>query len=324
MDSSSPLLEVYDLHVSFIANKGGALSAVRGVTFEIRAGEIIGLVGESGSGKTVTALALMGLLNPLQCRVTGEIRFNNQDFACLKPRARRLIRGKQIAFISQNAMAALNPTMKIGQQIGEVLGGGERKREVMTWLDRVGIPDPSLRYYQFPHQLSGGMCQRVLIAMALASKPRLLIADEPTTALDPWLQQQILELLKRHQLETNMALLFITHDIGLIARHSTSTFVMYSGAIIEKGPTQELLKNPEHPYTRGLLASVPFLDRDTLLAPIPGMAPDLQRLPKGCAFAPRCTQALRVCHQYRPPLDSVSPGHFAACWLQDLRAKGRL
>jgi oligopeptide transport system ATP-binding protein len=318
-----PLLDVYDLHVTFFGLRREPIPAVRGVTFEIERGDTVGLVGESGSGKSVTAHALVGLLSRSQCRMEGEIRFGGLNLVNLPEKRFQPLRGKKIAMVFQETVASLNPTMKIGRQVAEAIGPRANKGAVIDLLTRVGIPRPDHRYYQFPHQLSGGMCQRVSLALALASRPELLIADEPTTALDPTLQRQVLELLKAVQEETGMALLLITHDIGLVAGYCNRILVMYAGQIVEKGPTDAILTAAKHPYTQGLLASLPSLDGKAVLRAIPGGSPDLRYVRPGCAFSPRCPHALRICELYRPPLDQVGPGQRAACWLHDPRAKGK-
>lgn len=314
----SRLLDIENLHVTF-RGQGGPVCALRGVTFEVQEGEIVGLVGESGCGKSVTALSVMGLLSSRQCRMEGQILFDHHNLVNLPESQYRHVRGRQIGMVFQDPPSALNPTMTIGRQVGEAMSQSKRSA-VLDLLDSVGIADPANCYHRFPHQLSGGMCQRVLIAMAIAPKPRLLIADEPTTALDPTLQEQILQLLRERQQATGMALVLITHDIGLVARHCNRVIVMYAGQVVEKGPTSSVLERPQHPYTRGLLASVPSLDGYSLLVPIPGTPPDLRLSISGCAFHARCSRAMQICSQHCPTLDRVAEGHRAACWLHDPRA----
>lgn len=320
---SLPLLTIRDLVVEF-HTAVGRIQAVAGLNLEVRAGETVGLVGESGCGKTVTALAIMRLLPALTAQVRGQIFFDGEDLMGLTPEAMRRIRGNRIGMIFQEPMTALNPVFTIGEQVAEVLrlhrhlSHREAKAEAARALRRVGLPDPEQRLGQYPHQLSGGLRQRVLIAMALACGPELLIADEPTTALDVTIQAQILALLTRLQKEMNLAVLFITHNLGVVAHITQRLAVMYAGVLVEEALTPELFRNPCHPYTLGLLASVPKLDfkhpRGRVLPSIPGQVPGLHELPQGCRFADRCPKAQTRC-QTPPPEVAVTPTHRVRCWL---------
>ncbi|WP_369900668.1 ABC transporter ATP-binding protein [Bacillus manliponensis] len=316
------LLEVKDLQVSFDTH-AGEVQAVRGVTFDLKKGETLAIVGESGSGKSVTSKALMGLIpNPPGRIKHGEILFEGRDLAKLSEKEMQQVRGKDIAMIFQDPMTSLNPTMTVGNQIMEGLikhqnmSKADARKVALELLDLVGIPNPDARLKQYPHQFSGGMRQRVVIAMALACNPKLLIADEPTTALDVTIQAQILELMKDIQQKTEAAIIFITHDLGVVANVADRVAVMYAGKVVEIGTVDEIFYNPKHPYTWGLLASMPSLDggEDELYA-IPGTPPDLLKPPKGDAFAARNPQALKIDFEMDPPLFKVSDTHYAATWL---------
>jgi peptide/nickel transport system ATP-binding protein len=307
------LLDVRDLSVAFTRKGRRDVRAVDGVSFTVDAGETMGLVGESGSGKSVTFLAVMGLLPKRGVRVGGEVHFDGDDLLTLPPERMRDIRGQDIAMVFQDPMSSLNPVVPIGIQVTEVLHrhqdlrGDVARAAAAELLARVGIPDPTRRLKEYPHQLSGGMRQRALIAMALACQPRLLIADEPTTALDVTIQAQILELLKELVRDSGAALVMITHDLGVIAGLCDSVHVMYGGRVVESAGRRELFAEPRHPYTGGLLASVPRLDapRGAPLHPIPGSPTDLLPWSEGCAFAPRCPNRVEPCTESPPALESA-------------------
>ena len=316
-----PLLEIRNLSVDF-PTTSGVMHAVDDVSVTLEEGEVLGIVGESGSGKSVTMLALMGLV-----AYPGEIRaerlaFNGQDLLGLSPSQRRRLIGKDLAMIFQEPATSLNPCFTIGFQLQETLrlhmhlDRAARKRRAIELLEQVGINSPESRLRAFPHQLSGGMNQRVMIAMAIACNPRLLIADEPTTALDVTIQAQILELLRRLKEELGMAVLLITHDLGVVAGFVDRLAVMYAGEIIETGPTEQVLANPFHPYTLGLLRSLPRLDRarQMALTPIEGSPPDLSSDIVGCPFRPRCPYSVEESAREDPRLQLVEPNHWAACW----------
>jgi peptide/nickel transport system ATP-binding protein len=316
----SPLLEVKDLRVEFDTLKG-QMRAVAGVSFDLKPGETLGLVGESGCGKTVTALSVLRLLPVPPATVTGEIRFRGEDLLRAPADHLRRIRGNRIAMIFQEPMTALNPVLTIGEQVMEVLrlhrglGSHEARREAAAALTRVGLPDAGRRLREYPHQLSGGLRQRALIAMALACDPEILIADEPTTALDVTIQAQILALLGRLQAELGLSVLFITHNLGIVAQTADRVAVMYAGLIVEQAPTRELFRHPDHPYTRGLLSAVPRLDfrhpPGQELATVQGHVPTAPLA--GCLFRDRCPEAREQCRQ-EPPWVEVSPGHLVRCW----------
>jgi len=307
------LLEVRDLEVIFTRRGRRDVRAVDGVSFSVDAGETVGIVGESGSGKSITSLAVMGLLPNRGCDVSGSIRFDGTDLRTLSRDQMRDIRGRDIAMVFQDPMTSLNPVVTIGKQVAEVLErhrGMARERarvEAAGLLEQVGIPDPQRRLTDYPHQLSGGMRQRALIAMALACRPRLLIADEPTTALDVTIQAQILELLKQLVAEAGTALIMITHDLGVVAGLCDRVHVMYSGRIVEAADRHPLFAAPRHPYTGGLLASIPRLDsaRGAPLTPIPGSPTDTLPWARGCAFAPRCPNVQDDCLRSAPALEPL-------------------
>ncbi|MFP3122317.1 ABC transporter ATP-binding protein [Ectobacillus funiculus] len=316
------LLEVKDLYVSFDTH-GGEVHAVRGVNFELEKGETLAIVGESGSGKSVTSKALMGLIpNPPGRIKNGAILFDGRDLTKLAEKDMQGIRGKEVAMIFQDPMTSLNPTMTVGNQIMEGLrkhqkmNQGDAHARAKELLALVGIPNPEVRVNQYPHQFSGGMRQRVVIAMALACNPRLLIADEPTTALDVTIQAQILELMKDIQKKTDAGIIFITHDLGVVANVADRVAVMYAGKIVEVGTVDEIFYDPKHPYTWGLLASMPSPDgTDEELYAIPGTPPDLIKPPKGDAFAARNPHAMKIDFEIEPPMFQVSNTHYAATWL---------
>ena len=316
-----PLLEVDALTTEFDTDEG-VVRAVDGVGFSVEPGETLGIVGESGCGKSVTALSIMRLLPQPMGRITdGRILFRGRDLVREPIPQMEKIRGNNIAMVFQEPMTALNPVHTIGRQLTEglVLHKGLEARqatqEAADILARVGIPAPDIRMGEYPHQLSGGMRQRVVIAIALACKPALLIADEPTTALDVTIQAQILELIKELQGEMGMAVILITHDMGVIAQTCDKVVVMYAGKVAEKAPVIDLFDRPAHPYTRGLLASIPRLDTipKSRLAVIEGMVPGLRDLPAGCRFANRCTHAASVCTEAVPPLQAVRENHMVSC-----------
>jgi oligopeptide transport system ATP-binding protein len=319
---TKPLLSVRHLSTEFRTERG-MVKAVDDVSFDLASGETLAIVGESGSGKSVTALSILRLIPDPPGRITsGEVVFDGRDLLKLDEPAIRAIRGNRIAMIFQEPMSSLNPSLTVGLQIAEPINL-HRKAPWRIALDkaaellgRVRIPDGKSRLGSYPHQYSGGMRQRVMIAMALACQPQLIIADEPTTALDVTVQAQILALLKELTRETNSAMILITHDLGVVARYADRVAVMYGGRLVETAPARRLYKSPRHPYTRGLMASVPRLDGDTErpLIPIEGQPPDLATLPPGCAFAPRCKDATDLCRAERPPLFESEPNHFSACF----------
>jgi oligopeptide/dipeptide ABC transporter ATP-binding protein len=319
----TPLLEVRGLIVE-LPTAAGWVRPVNEVSLRIAAGESLGLVGESGSGKTMLSLALMGLLPP-GARVTGEASLakdaSSKSLMALMERQWRDVRGREIAMVFQEPMTSLNPVMRIGAQIEEAIRAhqpqlktNEMKRRTLDSLRRAAVPEPETRADQFPHQLSGGLRQRAMIAMALAAGPRLLIADEPTTALDVTVQKQILDLLDRLRRELQLGLLFITHDLGVVAQVADRVAVMYAGRIIEEGPAREVLARPRHPYTQGLLKASPTLKRGTL-TPIPGSVPQLTALPPGCAFEPRCELRRDECAAAVPAFRTIASDHAARCIL---------
>ena len=319
------LLEVKDLHTSFRTGDG-LVRAVTGVDFNIRRGEVLGLVGESGCGKSVTSLSILRLINPPGRIDSGEILFDGQDLLQLREPAMRDLRGNRISMIFQQPTSALNPVLDLGFQVGEVLEAHRNmKRKVareraLELLRMVGIADPERRLKAYPHETSGGMAQRVMIAMALACEPELLIADEPTTALDVTIQAQILDLMRRLQEETGTAIILITHDLGVVAEMADRIAVMYAGEIVEQADTQTLFRDPRHPYTKGLISSIPVVGeiRDEL-AVIPGNVPNLIDLPPACRFAPRCLsrveESVELSEQLHPQLLPVDATHEARCWL---------
>lgn len=317
---TSPLLEVMDLQVHFLTPVG-RLRAVAGVSFHLKPGETLGLVGESGCGKTVTALSILRLLPCPPTEVEGEVRFAGEDLQKSPAGRMRQIRGNRIAMVFQEPMTALNPVLTVGEQVAEVLrlhrglSHHAAWREAASALSRVGLPEAERRLEQYPHQLSGGLRQRAMMAMALACEPELLIADEPTTALDVTIQAQILALLARLKDELGLAVLFITHNLGIVAQTADRVAVMYAGLLMEQAQTVDLFKNPGHPYTRGLLASVPRLDfhhpPGEVLATVHGQVP--AEPPPGCLFRDRCPEAQPQC-QEPPPWVEVSPAHLVRCW----------
>jgi oligopeptide transport system ATP-binding protein len=317
-----PLLEVEDLRVQFRTHRG-TVHAVNGVSFSVAPGETLGIVGESGCGKSVTALALLGILPPRTARIaSGAATFEGTDLLRLSGRDQRRIRGKEIAMIFQDPMTSLNPVLTIGRQIRESLethmgmNRRESERRATELLDQVGIPNAPQRVHEYPHQFSGGMRQRAMIAMALACEPKLLIADEPTTALDVTIQAQILQLLRDLVAERNTALILITHDLGVVAGMCERVNVMYGGMVMESAPAESLFATPRHPYTLGLLQSVPRLDapRGAKLTPIHGSPRDMLSAPSACPFQPRCRYEVELSRQEVPPLVEIARGHYVACF----------
>ena len=316
----SPVLRVEDLKVSI-----GGNPVVDGVSFEVNEGEILSVVGESGCGKSMTAFSVMGLLPKAAKLAGGRILFGDTDLAAISEKQRRHLRGDDLAMIFQEPVASLNPLMPIGQQIAESLivhgktKGRDPRRAAIAMLEEVGIPEPEIRSRQYPFELSGGMCQRAMIAMALICRPRLLIADEPTTALDVTIQAQILELMKRLRDETGTAILLITHDMGVVADMADRVAVMYAGRVIETAPVDAIFARQEHPYTRLLLSTIPRLDGQpkTVLPSIEGMVPDIGNWPVGCRFNPRCPLADQICIDKQPPLAPRRDTGSAACWHSD-------
>jgi oligopeptide transport system ATP-binding protein len=324
------LLEVRDLHVEFHTREGVA-KAVNGVNYSVAEGETLAVLGESGSGKSVTAQAVMGILDMPPGKISGgEILFKDRDLLKLKPEERRRIRGQEMAMIFQDALSSLNPVLTVGEQLGEMfvvhrgMSRKDAKARSVELMDRVRIPAARERVGNYPHQFSGGMRQRIMIAMAMALEPSLIIADEPTTALDVTVQAQVMELLAELQRELNMGLILITHDLGVVADVADKIAVMYAGRIVETAPVHEIYKAPAHPYTKGLLRSIPRLDqKGQELYAIKGLPPNLTRIPPGCAFNPRCPQARDVCRTDVPPLYEVDEQRRSAChfWKETLDAR---
>ncbi len=317
------LLSVKDLRTHFFT-QDGVVKAVDGVSFDVQEGETLGLVGESGSGKSVTALTILRLIpQPPGKIVGGEVNFQGVDLLKVDEETIRKIRGAKIAMIFQEPMTSLNPVLTIGRQVTEALelhmkmNKSESRKRAAELLQMVGIPDPLRRLDDYPHQFSGGMRQRVMIAMGLSCNPKLLLADEPTTALDVTIQAQVLELVKKLSDELGTSVILITHNLGVVARYADRVNVMYAGKLIETASAKDLYADPRHPYTLGLLASVPRLDepRKVKLVPIEGSPPDLTHLPKGCPFRPRCRFAVDRCAGDPPPLMPMGERHHAACWV---------
>ncbi|MDD5938329.1 MAG: ABC transporter ATP-binding protein [Clostridiales bacterium] len=321
MESS---LTVNNLKTTFFTS-GGTVQAVRGVSFEVGKGEIVGIVGESGSGKSVTSMSILRLL-PGTARIAPEssIIFEEQELSTLATKQLREIRGQKIAMIFQDPMSSLNPLISVGKQVEEMMkthhtdmSKEELHERALELFRQVRIPEPEKRFKEFPHQFSGGMRQRVMIAMALANRPDLLIADEPTTALDVTIQDQILKQLRALQRESGASIIFITHDLGVVAELCQRVLVMYGGLIMEEAPIDDLFEDPRHPYTLGLLASVPSLSQDKAgrLASIPGSPPDMTKPPEGCPFAPRCPSARQICAAEQPPYVQMGEHRRSMCWL---------
>ena len=333
MSQLKPLLEVENLCVEF-KTRNGIARVIEGLSFAIMPGETLGLVGESGCGKSMTALSIMGLVPSPHGRVSaGSIRLDGTDLLQIDEEQMRGIRGNEISMIFQEPMTSLNPVYSVGEQIAETARLHEGLSRRAAWeraiemLREVGIPAPQQRVREFPHQLSGGMRQRVMIAMALTCKPRVLIADEPTTALDVTVQAQIFDLLRELQAQTGTAIILITHDMGAIAEMAQRAMVMYAGRKIEEAPAERILQHPAHPYTQGLIACVPHMTLDPAPEPppleaIPGVVPAMTELGAGCAFAPRCRQAQAQCTNERPDLKQLSTQHSAACWFAEATRAG--
>lgn len=322
------LLQIENLKVNF-KTYGGEVQAVRGVSFYVNKGETLAIVGESGCGKSVTAQAIIGLIPTPPGRIVGgQVSFDGKDITKMSKKELLSIRGSEIGMIFQDPMTALNPTMKVGSQIVEGyllhhnVSKAEAHNKAIELLRMVGIPDPEKRVHQYPHEFSGGMRQRVVIAIALACSPKLVIADEPTTALDVTIQAQILDLLKNLQEENDLSVVIITHDLGVVAETAHRMVVMYAGIVVETGNVTDVFSNPKHPYTWGLMRSLPRIDGLTKerLVPIEGTPPDLFDPPKGCPFAARCAFAMEICEQQMPEVTSFGEGHKAVCWLHDPRA----
>jgi oligopeptide/dipeptide ABC transporter ATP-binding protein len=320
--ASEPLLEVRDLHVSF-RTEDGLVRAVDGVSFTVTAGQVLGIVGESGSGKSVTAMSIMRLIRDPNAITTGEVLYKGRDLLKLPGDQMRSVRGSEIAMIFQDPMTSLNPVYRVGWQIAEqvraheTMSKAQAHQRAVELLDAVGIPGPALRADDYPHQFSGGMRQRAMIAMALSCNPDLLIADEPTTALDVTIQAQILTLLRTLQSDFSSAIILITHDMGVVADVADRVCVMYAGRIVEDGPKRELFANAQHPYTWGLMGSIPRIDRPKphRLTAIPGQPPSLLSLPTGCSFAPRCPHVFPACSEQPPLEERAAPGHSDRCFL---------
>ena len=315
-----PIIQIKNLHISF-KTFAGKVHAIRGINLNLLPGETMAIVGESGSGKSVSMRAIMSLLSKNAQIEAGEILFNGTDLLKLSPKEMRKIRGTQIAMIFQDPMTALNPTLTIGRQIMEILtkqrgmSAADAQKEAINLLDLCGIVNPEMRLKQYPHQFSGGQRQRIVIAIALAGDPEVLIADEPTTALDVTIQAQIIELFEKIQREKGMSIIFITHDLGVVANVADRVSVMYAGKIVEKGSVDDIYYNPQHPYTWGLLTAMPTLEAKEKLYAIPGSPPDLLNPPQGDAFALRSAYALEIDFVKQPPMFEVNPGHYAATWL---------
>lgn len=322
------MIQIKDLHVQF-STYGGQVQAVRGVSFDLHKGETLAIVGESGCGKSVTSQSIMRLIPTPPGRITsGSILFKGQDLTKLSEKKMRDIRGADISMIFQDPMTALNPTLRVGEQIAENIMQHENtskekaKEKAFEMLELVGIPNPKERLKQYPHEFSGGMRQRIVIAMALVCNPEVLIADEPTTALDVTIQAQILELFKDIQQKTDVSIVLITHDLGVVAQVADRVAVMYAGKIVEIGTRRDIFYTPQHPYTKGLLRSVPRLDLyESELVPIAGSPPDLFAPPSGCSFAPRCPYVMEVCDRMYPVSTKLKESHQVHCWLQDERAQ---
>jgi oligopeptide transport system ATP-binding protein len=323
---TAPVIDVRELR-THIVTRWGTIKAVDGVSFSVAEGETLGLVGESGSGKSMTCLSILRLVpRPAARIVGGAVLLDGEDLLQKSEREMQRIRGKKVAMILQDPMSSLNPVFSIGMQVREALalhhrlGGGALTRRAIELLDSVGISAPETRLRAFPHQLSGGQRQRVVGAMAIAAPPRLLIADEPTTSLDLTIQAQYLTMLKELQARHRLAMIFVTHNLGIVARVCDRVAVMYAGRIVEAGPVATLFRAPRHPYTRALLESVPRLDEATeWLTAIEGQPPDLAALPPGCAFAPRCPQVMDRCRAEAPPEFAAGVDHASRCWLEALR-----
>ena len=328
---SNKLLEIKDLKVSFYT-PAGEVKAVDGISYDLNEHEVMGIVGESGSGKSVEAYSIIGLLQDPGKVIGGSIRFDGEDILSYTPDQMRQFRGNKVSMIFQNPMTCLNPVYTIGDQLMEALTCHNKnvsKKEAwdraVEMLELVGINNAENRMKQYPHEFSGGMRQRAMIAMALICSPKLLIADEPTTALDVTIQAQILELMKDLQRKENTSIIFITHNLGVVAEICDRVSVMYAGRIVEQGKVNDIFYNPQHPYTRRLLQSIPRLDEenDERLIPIEGTPIDLLNPPQGCNFGPRCTECMKICLRQKPPFAQVGEDHISACWLHFKDAMGK-
>ena len=315
------MLEVNDLHTSFFT-PAGEVRAVNGVSFNLDAGKVLGIVGESGSGKSVTAYSVMQILEKTGKIVSGSIKFNGEELVGSGEKAMKHIRGNKISIIFQDPMTSLTPTYTIGHQLMEAIllhtdrNKKQARERAIEMLRLVNVNEPEKRMKQYPYEFSGGMRQRVMIAMALACEPDILIADEPTTALDVTIQAQILELMQKLQREMGMAIIMITHDLGVVAQMCDEVIVMYAGSICEQGTADEIFYNPKHEYTKGLIRSIPTTDNDDeKLEPITGTPIDLLNMPQGCPFAPRCEHAMKICLRERCQRMDINPCHQAACWM---------
>lgn len=324
-NTTENLMEINDLHVSFFT-PAGEVRAVNGISYTLKKGEVIGVVGESGSGKSVTASAVMGLIEKPGKITGGSIMFDGRDLATLSSEERRKMRGTEIGMIFQDPMTSLNPVFTIGTQMKESIGlyyglkGKPAEEKAIELLRLVSINEPERRMKQYPFEFSGGMRQRVMIAMALAGNPKMLIADEPTTALDVTIQAQILEIIRQLKGKIHMSVMLITHDLGIVADTADKVVVMYGGKIVEQANAEDIFKHPSHPYTLGLLQSIPKLDSNDPLIPIEGTPIDLLNPPAGCPFAQRCSKCMKVCLSHMPPYTQVGEEHTSACWLLDERA----
>ena len=319
--TSGPVLAVRDLSVA-IGTRGALAPVVKGASFDVSAGETVALVGESGCGKSMTMLSVLGLQPAVATITGGQVLLDGEDLLQADEKRRRAVRGAEIAMVYQDPMTSLNPLMRIGEQIAEVCtahgrSGRDGRARAVEVLAQVGIPRPERAARAFPHEFSGGMRQRVVIAMALALRPRLLVADEPTTALDVTIQQQIIDLVDRLQAETGMAVIWVTHDLGVVARTASRVLVMYAGHVVEQAPARDLFTSPQHPYTAGLIRSIPPVrgDERPPLQQIPGAPPDPTAPPPGCPFHPRCPQAVQRCTTEMPPSTPRRPTATAACWV---------
>jgi len=330
MAENEKLIEVKDLKVSFFT-PAGEVKAVDGISYSLGYNEVMGIVGESGSGKSVEAYSIIGLLQNPGRVIGGSITFEGEDLLAYTPEQMRQFRGNKVSMIFQNPMTCLNPVYTIGNQLTEALlchdnsmAKADAWKKAIEMLEKVGINNAEKRMNQYPHEFSGGMRQRAMIAMALICKPKLLIADEPTTALDVTIQAQILELMKELQKEENTSIIFITHNLGVVAEICDRVSVMYAGKIVEQGKVNDIFYRPAHPYTRGLLASMPRLDEDSheRLIPIEGTPIDLLNPPKGCNFAPRCKDCRKICLRQKPPYADFGDGHVSACWLHFMEDGG--